>query len=763
MVSVAAAGRRAVNLQIDVRKLLASLPLGVALFSSGAAGLVNQVVWQRALKVFLGGSEAVSSMIVVLVFMAGLGAGSIWMGTKAARLRRPLFAFAVVELILAAVNVAVCAILASNISQTVFQVQTVALSIGVPLLLVYAIGATVVLALPCLLMGMTMPLAAESCQRSLGLRDSKLLGLLFFVNTLGSVGGALMASGYMIPQFGQNASLIIAALLNVAAGVLMAVQAIAFRTQRERAIDAEQVQAPASSKPRWRPGAYEILAFGLGFCSLGYEMYLFRLIPLRHEPLPFTFAAVLTGYLLFWSLGAAAHSVFSKLSIGAALRCCALASVATVVVFLVDSFTPVVDTGSLCWFVLAKFPYFIPCFLFGYLFALVASSAAESWGKDVGRIYGWNTFGCCLGVLGMTLVGYQMPFFLMIVVVGLLLYAMQEFAISLDPVKGEQRRQSRQWQFPLVAAAGVTVAAIAFDFSRIMPGVQMYSGKAGVIMIDDHGNMVWDGLWHSKLSRDNDHVGTNNWYLAVCPILCHPTGEIEDVCVIGVATGITASTLAKLETVQKVDGYDISRMLEKIYRDHPEGTLGIADNPKINIIWQDARTGLELNEKKYDIIQAQPLYLKQAGSALLNSVEFYELVRRRLKPGGVFCLYSNGTAEQAFAVRETADQVFAHRESFFNGYLVILSNDPIRLDADTLYRRMSRQGALWNEIRNWPATATVSDLMTLVDRPALPRADGQLTIRDVLPIVEYPNHLADEVSEHYPNLYLPTPRQGKTQ
>jgi hypothetical protein len=47
------------------------------LFLSGAGGLVNQVVWQRALKIFLGGSETISSMIVVLVFLGGLGIGSV--------------------------------------------------------------------------------------------------------------------------------------------------------------------------------------------------------------------------------------------------------------------------------------------------------------------------------------------------------------------------------------------------------------------------------------------------------------------------------------------------------------------------------------------------------------------------------------------------------------------------------------------------------------------------------------------------------------
>ena len=41
-----------------------------------------------------------------------------------------------------------------------------------------------------------------------------------------------------------------------------------------------------------------MLSLGLGFCSLGYEMFLLRLFALMHEPLPFTFAAVITGLLL---------------------------------------------------------------------------------------------------------------------------------------------------------------------------------------------------------------------------------------------------------------------------------------------------------------------------------------------------------------------------------------------------------------------------------------------------------------------------------
>jgi len=202
--------------------------------------------------------------------------------------------------------------------------------------------------------------------------------------------------------------------------------------------------------------------------------------------------------------------------------------------------------------------------------------------------------------------------------------------------------------------------------------------------------------------------------------------------------------------------------LKQIYRDYPDGTLNLLENQKIHLLWQDARTGLELNPKQYDLIQTQPLYLKQAGSSLLNSLEFFQLVKQRLKPDGVFCLYSNGTAEQAFAVRETADQVFPHRVSFFDGYLIVLSNDPIDLDEQTLREKLASGDPLWDEIRDYPLTSTAKKTLSLADSPSLPVGDGTLVITDDHPFVEYPDLLLERVRQSHNRLLLPTPNTAIT-
>lgn len=107
--------------------------LGLALLCSGSAGLINQVVWQRALKVYLGGSETISSMIVVLVFMAGLGVGSMWMGRRSSRVKDPLRMLGAIELLLFVVNSSVCSILGLDLSASIFKFQALALAIGMPL------------------------------------------------------------------------------------------------------------------------------------------------------------------------------------------------------------------------------------------------------------------------------------------------------------------------------------------------------------------------------------------------------------------------------------------------------------------------------------------------------------------------------------------------------------------------------------------------------------------------------------------------------
>jgi protein-L-isoaspartate O-methyltransferase len=278
--------------------------------------------------------------------------------------------------------------------------------------------------------------------------------------------------------------------------------------------------------------------------------------------------------------------------------------------------------------------------------------------------------------------------------------------------------------------------------------MRIFFGRDGVVGINPSGQMLWDGLWHSRLVQTpGAQAGDSNWWMAVSPALAH-RGAITEACVIGAGVGVTASTLAKLAPVERIDAYEINHTLARVYRAYPEGTMHAAENPRIRLIWQDARTGLTLRDAKYDVITTAPLYLRQSGAALLNSLEFYRLLASRLKPGGVVCLYSYGTAEQAFAVRQTARRVFRHGAVCYGGYLALLSDEPIDLSRKALEARLESGAGdpLWEEVRLWAGGEGIEKILKGLEAPPLSWGDGRLLITDDHPIVEYPHHLRDLVS-----------------
>ena len=361
----------------------------VALLLSGVAGIANQVLWQRALKIFLGGSETFSSMIVVLVFMLGLGVGAGWVGARCARLRHPLAALAGVELALFAVNGFLAWLLGLDVSESVYAIERLAVSAGVPIRLVYALASFAVLLAPTLLMGATMPLASEACQRQFGATQSSLIAVLFFVNTLGAVVGAFGSSFYSLPWFGQQSSLLAAASFNLFAAAVAG--GLAWRTA---AVAAGAGSGEGSLLAAlFRPlRLEELLGAILGFLSLGFEMYLLRLMSLAHEPLPHTFAVTLCLYLLYWSLGVFLSSRFRE-RLTLTLVLCAASVLATPLLYDYDRW----QAGFSMW--VGAQLYFLPCLFFGFLYGALVSRSARDWGSDVGRFYALNTVGSCCGIL----------------------------------------------------------------------------------------------------------------------------------------------------------------------------------------------------------------------------------------------------------------------------------------------------------------------------------------------------------------------------
>jgi hypothetical protein len=208
---------------------------------------------------------------------------------------------ALVEVALFAVNLLIALILGLDISESLYALQRIAVSVGFPLRLLYAFISTLILLAPCFLMGVTMPLVSEAAQRQFEFSESHFLTILFFLNTLGAAAGALASGFLLIPYWGQRVALLFGAGFNLLAGLTIFGLYFCKYSSTVASSNAPSTASQSFLISRIRPE--EWMAFFLGFMALGYEMYLFRIVALAHQPLPHNFSVVLCFYLVLWSAG----------------------------------------------------------------------------------------------------------------------------------------------------------------------------------------------------------------------------------------------------------------------------------------------------------------------------------------------------------------------------------------------------------------------------------------------------------------------------
>jgi spermidine synthase len=173
---------------------------------SGFAALIYQVVWQRTLFAIYG-VNIESVTIVVTTFMVGLGLGSLAGGRLSLDPGRSLLrTFGALELSIGGFGL---------FSLKLFHwvgIFTAGRSVLTTLSISFAL-----LLLPTLMMGATLPLLVTDAVRRLH-NVGRSVSILYFVNTLGSAFAALATSIYLLGRLGQQATVTLAAALNLIVG-----------------------------------------------------------------------------------------------------------------------------------------------------------------------------------------------------------------------------------------------------------------------------------------------------------------------------------------------------------------------------------------------------------------------------------------------------------------------------------------------------------------------------------------------------------------
>ena len=277
------------------------LMVGSLFFASGFAALTYQQIWLRHLGLIFGNTVQAASTVIT-AYMLGLTLGAWVAGKWSHRLSRPVWAFGCMELLIGlyALILPMAFVLLRNGYRWMYTdvSSSMALLTGARFAL-----AMVLLLLPTVLMGATLPVLCRGLADKLETFGQN-MGRLYAVNTLGAVVGLLMTGFVLLPALGVAATNFVALGVNVAVGVG------ACWLGRGWKVETEHVEAPVDGE--WRKAWVPVVAAGIsGFLALALEVAWFRALLLVYGSTSYSFAAMLSVYLLGISLGAFAAARFA--------------------------------------------------------------------------------------------------------------------------------------------------------------------------------------------------------------------------------------------------------------------------------------------------------------------------------------------------------------------------------------------------------------------------------------------------------------------
>jgi spermidine synthase len=385
----------------------------------------------------------------------------------------------------------------------------------------------------------------------------------------------------------------------------------------------------------------------------------------------------------------------------------------------------------------------------------------------------------------------------------------------------------------LVATAGVSAAALFFQIGRsekdarrasspaaAHPALALGAGIVAALMMPGlsqvflaHGRYIWwieaadqyPYVSEGAASTVAVHIAPNGYRnfhvsgrveatnnpndLRTERLIGHLSGLLhpkpESVLVVGLGGGISAGALTLYPEIKRIVICEIEPRVTGATRQFAHENYSVLSNPKVEIVFDDARHFLATTRERFDIITSDPIHPWVRGNSMLFSREYYEIVASKLKPGGIATqwvpLYE--TSEKAIQI-----QMRTFIDAFPNGtvwntaaggggYDVVLAGgvEPLQVDIAAIQRRIDSNPQLKESLREVRITSAMDLAATyatrgpdmlkwLADTPAshdfslkLEYISGlALNVKAADPI--YTNMTADRV---YPDQILLAPEQQR--
>ncbi|MBI3591800.1 MAG: fused MFS/spermidine synthase [Candidatus Melainabacteria bacterium] len=485
---------------------------------SGISGLIYEVVWTRMLTYVFGGTTLAVSTVLT-AFLGGLALGSYLGGKFIDHFKKPLLAYGALELLIGIYGLLVPVIFSENFLSPVWQ-TVVQMFEGVQFIsyLVRFLISICLLALPTVLMGATLPVLSRYLTNVRSDIIPFNVGALYTINTVGAVIGTFLSGFVFLPMLGVNATVYIAAFLNLvlaSAVIFLAssnknVQADTPEVKSEKNIDLETLISESQEEIPLRLIKLSMLAFAVsGFVALTFEVVWTRTLTLVFGSSTYAFSTMLVTFLIGLALGAAIMTkLVEKIErpvfwIGAILCGIAASGFLTACFFnelpwmFLSQAQKLPDDPSTSWFLLTIYRFiissmvmFLPTVLSGMIFPLVIrvySARPDHVGESVGKLYSLNTLGCILGSFTSGFI--FIPLFgifgsgihttskiAILIALGMGLYLISNDVKHNDNLSEKQAKISTSWVY-MIGIAGLVANLILlppWDKSLMTTGVAIY-------------------------------------------------------------------------------------------------------------------------------------------------------------------------------------------------------------------------------------------------------------------------------------------------
>ena len=598
-------------------------------FISGFCSVLYELVWLRLSMAQFGVTTAMVS-IVLSVFMGGLGLGSWisgeWLRRRGGKIGFPaLRVYAAIELLIGASGIIVPYELGLGRS----ILERLGSTSSAEYYVVSGIWVALAVIPWCALMGATIPVAMLAIQRMFPPESSRSFSYLYMANVAGALLGTILPL-LLVELLGFHGTLKVGAACNclialLAVIVSMIAQPKGAQESAQTAIGTVPTAAVQGQRQEQeqRKGSLLALLFASGLTSMGMEVVWVRQFTPYVGTVVYAFASILAVYLVATFFGSRIYRNWSVRNTQESSFLWTLLAFFALLPLLAATPNILLFTGLRLLLGIAPFAG-----LLGFLTPMLVDRWAGGIPAKAGKAYAVNVLGCILGPLiaGFLLLPYLSERW------ALVLLSLPWLIIGLRPM----RLPASAPNFPARVAAylllplALVLILVSKDYERVY-------AKSGEVMRDSTATVIATGSGMQKSLLVNGYGMTAltpiTKMMAHLPLalLDRPPQDALDIC-FGMGTtfrslrtwGIPVTVVELVPSVPRLFGYFHSDASE------------VLRSPLSHVVVDDGRRYLERTPWQYDVITIDPPPpVEAAGSSLLYSKDFYSVVSRRLRPGGI--------------------------------------------------------------------------------------------------------------------------------